>query len=147
MRFVLFLSVGILMFLSTNGLSLLVGFHPVLVVAWLFVSLVLCALGLYSLRIWSRLFYGVFELVAGMTITFVSINAYGAAQGREYVPIVGGGIFHRPPEGVLQLSSPEIALFGMLAAVYFLVSGLADVGEGLRDYPKLNALWQICFRR
>ncbi len=54
MRSLLFLPVGLLMFLLTNGLSSLVGFNPALVVAWLFVSLVFCAVGLYSLRQWSR---------------------------------------------------------------------------------------------
>jgi hypothetical protein len=121
---VFFLPAGILMFLLTNVLSALVGFHVALVVAWLFVSLVFCALGLYSLRLCSRLLYGALELVVGAAITLVAISAFGAAQSREYVPIIGGGIFHRSPEGVLQLSGPEIALFGMLVAVYVLVRGL-----------------------
>ena len=90
---VLFLPVGIFMFLLTNSLSLLVGFHAAFVVAWLFVSLVFCALGLYSLRLWSRLLYGALELVIGSAITLVAINAYATAQAREYVPIVGGGSF------------------------------------------------------
>lgn len=109
-------------------------------------SLVFCALGLYSLRLWSRLLYGALELVFGAIITLVAINAYAAAQSREYVPIVGG-VFHTPPQGVLHLSGPSVALFGMLVAVYVLVRGLDNFGEGLRDYPKLNARWQTCFRR
>lgn len=127
------------MFFTTNWLWALVGFHPSLAVAWLFVSLVFCAVGLYSLRLWSRLLYGVIELAVGAVITLVAINAYGVAQSREYVPIVGGGLFHTPPQGVLHLSGPSIALLGMLVAIYVLVRGLDNVGEGLGDYPKLNS--------
>jgi hypothetical protein len=143
---VLFLPAGFLMFFGTNSLWRLFGFHAALAVAWLFVSLVVIAVGLYSLRFWSRLLYGMIELVAGAAILLAAINAYGAAQGREYVPIVGGGLFHTRPQGILQLSGPQIALFGMLVAVYVLVRGLDNVGEGLRDHPKWNARWQRWFR-
>lgn len=144
---VLFLPLGILMIVTTNWLLALVGFHPSLAVTWLFVSLLLCSVGLYGLRIWSRLLYGVIELVAGAGITLVAINAYGAAQSREYVPIVGGGLYHTPPQGVLHLSGPSVALLGMLVAVYVLVRGLDNVGEGLGKHPKLNTWWQHCFRK
>jgi hypothetical protein len=144
---VLFLPAGILMFFLTNYLSLLVGFRIALVMAWLFVSLFLSALGLYSLRLYSRLLYGVIELGLGAAITLVAINAYGAAQSREYIPIAGGGVFHKTPEGVLQLNGPVVALFGMLAAIYILVRGLDNVGEGLKaSNPEWYARWQRCFR-
>jgi hypothetical protein len=140
---ILFLVAGLLMFFMTNRV---VGFRVGLVVPWLLLSLILCALGLYSLRLCSRLIYGVIEfLAAGVGGTLIAIDAYGAAQMREYVPIVGGGIYHRPPEGVLPWSGPTIALFGMLAAIYVLVQGLDDIGEGLRKHPKWHAQWQRCF--
>lgn len=144
---ILFLPLGILMFVATNWLWAIVGFHPSLAVTWFFVSLFLYAVGLYGLRIWSRLLYGVIELVAGAGITLVAINAYGAAQNREYVPIVGGGFYHTPPQGVLHLNGPSIALLGMLVAVYVLVRGLDNVGEGLGKHPKLNTWWQHCFHK
>lgn len=134
------------MFFATNYLARLVGFHAPLIIAWLLLSLVFCAVGLYGLRLWSRLLYGMVEIVVGVLITLAAINTYGVAQIREYVPIVGGGVFHRPPEGVLQLSGPNIALLGMLAAVYILVRGLDNVGEGLREHPKWGARWQRVFR-
>jgi hypothetical protein len=145
----LLLFIGILMFFLTNCLSSVVGFHVALVVTWLFFSLIFCALGLYILRLWSRLIYGVAELLFGGIITLVAISAYGVAQSREYVPIVGGGIFHKLPEGALQLSGPEVALFGMLAAIYVLVRGLDNVGEGLSELsnPEWHARWQRCFRK
>jgi hypothetical protein len=127
---VFLLPVGALMFFLTNRV---VGFQVGPVMTWLFVSLVLCAIGLYSLKLLSRLLYGFVELLFGAVITFVAINAYGAAQSREYVPIVGGGFFHRSPQGVLQLSEAQIALFGMLAAVFVLVRGFEDVRDGLRQ--------------
>lgn len=127
---VFLLPVGVLMFFMTNRV---VGFQVGPVMTWLFVSLVLCAIGLYSLKLLSRLLYGVVELLFGAVITFVAINAYGAAQSWEYVPIVGGGFFHRSPQGVLQLSEAQVALFGMLAAVFVLVRGFEDVRDGLRQ--------------
>ena len=142
----LLLPAGILMFFATNYLSRLVGFHAPLVVAWLFLSLLFCALGLYGLRLWSRLLYGMTEIALGFLITLAAVNTYGVAQTREYVPILGGGIFQRPSEGVLHLSGPTIALLGMLAAVYILVRGLDNIGEGLREYPKWGARWQRFFR-
>jgi hypothetical protein len=139
---ILFLPAGLLMFSETNQV---VGFHVGPVLTWLFFSLVFCTLGLYSLKLWSLLSYGITELLFGAAITFVAINAYGVAQSREYVPIVGGGFFHRSPQGVLQLSEAQIALFGMVAAIFVLVRGLDDVGKGLRKHPKANACWQRCF--
>ena len=139
---ILFLAAGLLMFFMTNRV---VGFQVGPVVTWLFFSLVFCALGLYSLKLWSRLLYGIAELLFGAAITFIAINAYGAAQSREYVPIVGDGFFHRSPQGVLQLSEAQIALFGILAAIYVLVRGFDDVGDGLRAYPKADACWQCFF--
>jgi hypothetical protein len=141
---ILFLPVGLLMFFETNRV---VGFRVGPVLTWLFFSLAFCALGLYSVKRWFLLLYGVVELLFGAAITFVAINAYGVAQSREYVPIVGDGFFHRSPQGVLQLSEAQIALFGMLAAIYVLVRGLDDVGTGLREHPKANACWQRCFGR
>ncbi|MGX4804003.1 hypothetical protein [Bradyrhizobium guangdongense] len=135
------------MFFATNYLTRLVGFHTPLIMAWLLFSLVFFAVGLYGLRLWSRLLYGMVEIVVGVLITLAAINTYGVAQTREYAPIVGGGVFHRPPEGVLQLSGPNIALLGMLAAVYLLVRGLDNVGEGLREgkHLRLGARWQRFF--
>jgi hypothetical protein len=132
MRGTFFLPIGILMFIATNWVSTLFGFHLWLVLPWVFVSLVCCALGLYGLKVWSRLVYGVVEFVFGMFISVVAISAYGGAQENEFRPIMGtNGFFHNLPEGVLNLTGPEIALFGMLAAVYVMVSGLDNAGEGL----------------
>ena len=126
------LPLGVVMFAESNLLWRLVTYNQHVAVAWLFVSLVLCALGLYSLKMWSRLVYGALELGVGATITLGAINAYGVAQDHEITPIVGVGFFHKRPEGVFQLSGPEVALFAMLAAVYIMVRGLDNIGEGLR---------------
>ena len=111
----------------------IVGFQAKSAVTWLFVSIVFVAFGMFGLKLFSRLLYGLVELAFGAGITFVAINAYGAAQSREYVPIVGGGLFHRAPQGVLQLSEAQIALFGMLAAIFVLARGFEDVRDGLRQ--------------
>jgi hypothetical protein len=127
------LPLGVLMFFTTNGLWELFGFHPRVATASLFVSLIFCAFGLYALREWSRLIYGIVELAIGAAIMLAALNAYGVAQNHEVGYIIGGGIFHKSPEGVLQLSGPQIALFGMLVAIYFLVRSFDNIGEGLRQ--------------
>ncbi len=127
-----FLSLGVVMFFGTSGLWKLIGFHPHIAVAWVSVSLILCALGLYALREWSRLTYGLVELAFGVAITVVAVNAYGVAQDHDIGQILGGGIFHMRPEGTLQLTGPQIALFGMLAAIYVLVRAFDNIGEGVR---------------
>jgi hypothetical protein len=87
------------------------------------------------------------ELASGVVIMLGAINSYSAALGRENVPIVGGGIFHRAPEGWLHWSAPSVALFGVAAAIYILVRGLDNVGEGLRESnPGWYGKWQRCFR-
>jgi hypothetical protein len=146
MTIALFLLAGIVMFLLTNWFSSLVGPHTELVVVGLVVGLSLFAIGLYSLRARFRLLYGLLELASGV-VMLGAINSYSAALGRENVPIVGGGIFHRPPEGWLHWSAPSVSLLGVAAAVYILVRGLDNVGEGLSELsnPKWSAMWQRCF--
>jgi hypothetical protein len=118
-------------------------------VALLVTGLLVVAVGLYALRVRFRLLYGLLELAVGIIIALGAINAYIAALGRENVPIVGGGIWHRPPEGWLHWSSPSIAFLAVLGAVYILVRGLDNIGEGLNELsnPKWCAVWDWCFRR
>jgi hypothetical protein len=108
---------------------------------------ILVSLVLYILRARHRLLYGSLEFAFGLLIMLGAVNSYSAAVGREDVPIVGGGIFHRPPEGWLHWRPSSVALFGVAAAVYILVRGLDNVGEGLREsHPEWYARWQRCFR-
>lgn len=138
---VAFLPLGIVMFFETNQF---VGFRDGPVLTWLFFSFVLCAVGLYSLKRGSLVAYGLTQVLFGAAITFVAINAYSVAQ--RCMLIVGGyGCYRKPPQGTLQLNEVQIAVFGMLAAIYVIVRGLDDVGKGLRKHPKANACWQRCF--
>jgi hypothetical protein len=116
-------------------------------VAMFLLAGIVIALCLYILRARARLLYGLLELASGVVIMLGAINSYSAALGRENVPIVGGGIFHRAPEGWLHWSAPSVALFGVAAAIYILVRGLDNVGEGLRESnPGWYGKWQRCFR-
>ena len=137
-RMMFFMPAGVLMFISTNCLPLLVGVR----LPWMFLSLVFLAIGLYGVRTWSRLAYGGLEVLFGFAIMLFALNALGAAQDREWLPIVGGGIFHRRPEGPLLLSGPAIAAFGFVPAIYFVVRGLDNVTAGLRKHPKWSAVWE-----
>jgi hypothetical protein len=100
---------------------------------------------LYVLQLRSRLSYGLIELALAALFIASALNSYTVALGREFVPIVGGGIFQRPPEGWLHWSGPSIASLQIAAAVYVLVRGLDNVGEGLADLS--NPKWAIYWRR
>jgi hypothetical protein len=114
-----------------------------MVVALFVIVGLLFALGLYTLRSRYRLTYGLIEIVSGVVIMLGAINSSSAALGRENVITVGGDIFHRPPEGWLHWSVPTVALLGVAAAIYILVRGLDNIGDGLSEvHPKLHAKWQ-----
>jgi hypothetical protein len=109
-------------------------------------ALVFVALAFYATRERWRLFYGLLELSIGIFILLGALNNYTVVMSREYVPIVGGGIFHRPPEGWLHWSATGAALLPVAAAVYILVRGLDNIGEGLEQLsPTLSKLWQYVF--
>jgi hypothetical protein len=64
------------MLISTNWLPLLVGVR----FPWMFLSFFFSAIGLYGVRRWSRLVYGLVEVLFGFVIMVVAINALGAAR-------------------------------------------------------------------
>jgi hypothetical protein len=66
---------------------------------------IVIALCLYILRARARLLYGLLELASGVVVMLGAINSYSAVLGRENVPIVGGGIFHRGARGMATLES------------------------------------------
>jgi hypothetical protein len=146
MTIIIFWAAAVLAFLLSNYLVLLVGFGR-LVGLCLAISLSLTAIALYGMRARSRLVYGVLELVVGFLILLGGINAYSIARGREFVPIVGGGVFHRPPEGWFHWNATYASLLPVLAAIYILVRGLDNVGEGLDQLsnPKWATRWRRAF--
>jgi hypothetical protein len=85
------------------------------------------------------------ELAVGFLILLGGINAYSVARGREFVPIIGGGLFHRPPEGWFHWNATYASLLPVLAAIYVLVRGLDNVGEGLDQLS--NRRWAEKWRR
>jgi len=137
MTIIAFAVAAAFVFLLSNYLVLWTGFGP-LVAFSLAISLTLLAIALYGVRARSRLLYGLLELVVGFVILLGGINAYSIARGREYVPLVGGGILHRPPEGWLHWNATYASLLPVLAAIYVLVRGLDNVGEGWIICPTRN---------
>jgi hypothetical protein len=146
MTFIIFLAAAVLVFLLSNYLVLLVGFGS-LVTFCVAISLLLLAIALYDVRARYRLLYGILELAVGFLILLGSINAYSIARGREFVPIVGGGVFHRPPEGWLHWNATYTSLLPIVAAIYILVRGFDNVGEGLDQLsnPKWATRWRRVF--
>jgi hypothetical protein len=91
--------------------------------------------------------YGLVEIASGIFIMLGAINSYSAALGREHVPVVGGGMYHRPAEGWFHWNASSVALLAVGAAIYILVRGLDNVGEGLREWrPEWHVRWQRLFR-
>jgi hypothetical protein len=134
------------MWLHAEHLASGSGPHPESVY-WLALSLVSVGFGLYGLRERFRLLYGLLELAIGGAILLGALNNLTAIMGREYVPIVGGGVFHRPPEGWLQWNTSSAALLPVAAAVYIIVRGLDNVGEGFHQLrnPLWASIWRLAF--
>jgi hypothetical protein len=148
MTFIWFLSGGIVM-LATLIFSLLRFQIELLMVAYLAVSFCFIAIGLYGLRERFRLLYGLTELLFGLFIMFGSINAISIAERRENIPIIGGGVWHRPPGGVLHISEAWVAWLGVIASVYILVRAMDNIGEGLKllSNQKWSMIWQRIFSK
>jgi hypothetical protein len=146
MAILFFLGAGIAMWLHAEQLARGSGPHPDSVY-WLAVALVSVAFALYGLRERFRLIYGLLELAIGAVILLGALNSYTATIGRQYVPIVGGGVFVRPPEGWLQWNANSSALLAVLAAVYIIVRGLDNVGEGFHQLrsPLWTRIWRFAF--
>jgi hypothetical protein len=111
--------------------------------------LILVAVGLYWLRERYRLAYGSIELAFGVILLGVVVNSLSVAQSRACAPIIGGGIFCKPPEGALQLYPTVSAWIAVAAAVYIMVRGLDNFGEGLAQLsnPKWHTKWRQVFSR
>jgi hypothetical protein len=56
-------------------------------------------------------------------------------------------MWHRPPEGWLQWDATWVALLPVAAAVYILVRGLDNLGEGLDELsnPAWRRRWRFVF--
>jgi hypothetical protein len=105
----------------------------------LILMLLLTAVLLYWLRERFRLIYGGIELVFGFILLAVVVNSLSAAQSRACLPIIGGEILCRPSEGALRLDPPTSAWLAVAAAVYIIVRGLDNFGEGLGQLS--NQTW------
>jgi hypothetical protein len=81
----------------------------------------------------ARLLYGLIETVAGLgAIVAALLNAIRLLSG--------------PPEESLFVGQNRfIALFLLAAAIYVLVRGLDNIGEGLRDGSKAQRRWNSIF--
>jgi|SoiMethySBSTD1v2_1073268.scaffolds.fasta_scaffold30809_1 hypothetical protein len=107
-----------------------------LAVAGSTLCLVCFAMTLYIIRRSMRLLYGCIEVAASIGIIVMSIPAAVQLLDRQ---IPSGQAVIVPWENGL-------AAFGLVAAsVYVLVRGLDNVGEGLKQYPRWEAVWDFVF--
>jgi hypothetical protein len=138
------------LFVLWFGVFLLVQLGAAHTAALVYVTVVgfgFVAAALYALRSSHRLVFGLIEVIFGMVILAIAANSYYAAEAKEFIPIVGGGLFRRPPEGLLHIRSTSVSWFQMAAAIYVLVRGFDNVGVGLRrsENPKWNRRWRRVF--
>jgi hypothetical protein len=106
--------------------------------AWLLLSLWtmgLASLGifLYMMRREARLLYGLIETAAGLGgIVAALLNAIRLLSG--------------PPEANRFVGQNRfVALFSLAAAIYVVVRGLDNIGEGLHDGSKAHSWWNSIF--
>ena len=126
---ILFIAAGF--HISNNGLSF-PGAVWILLSLW---TLGLASLGvfLYMMRREARLLYGVIETLAGLgAIVAALLNT---------IRLLGGP----PDENLFAGQNRFIALFLLAAAVYVVVRGLDNIGEGLRNGSKAESRWNSIF--
>jgi hypothetical protein len=104
----------------------------VLLFAWV-TGFIFVGIGLYVVRRGARLIYGVLETMAGIgAIVAALINSIR--------------IFATKPEENLFIGQNRfIAVFLVAAAIYVLVRGLDNIGEGLADGSPAQRRWNTIF--
>jgi hypothetical protein len=144
MVIVLFWIAAIVFWLRAETLERQVGPGPI-PIYWLAAGLCCVAFALYGIRERVRLLYGLLEIAIGSFILLGAVNSYTDVMGHEFTPVIGGGMFHRPPQGWLHWDATSASLLPIAAAVYILVRGLDNVGEGLAQLS--NPVWTRWWRR
>jgi hypothetical protein len=93
-------------------------------------SVGLCFLGfaLYALRIWNRLLYGILEVFIALGAILAAVSIY------LFRTQAGSGGFQTP-----------LDVLPIAAAVYVLVRGLDNMGEGFRKKGHTPAWWSWMF--
>jgi hypothetical protein len=107
-------------------------FIKVSLFSWAF-GLVASGIGLYALRRSARLAYGIVEVVVSLAVI-----AFTFERSLEMVGIQGA-TSRFLPENI------PSAIVVAMAAVYVMVRGLDNVGEGLKPYPQALAMWEEVF--
>jgi hypothetical protein len=106
----------------------------ILLALWCWV-LALAVIGayLYFLRCRYRLAYGIIEIVAALGIVTVSLITTVSVNVRPTT------------DYVLWWASSFSPWLQLAAAIYILVRGLDNIGEGLKVYPRASRIWRRVF--
>jgi hypothetical protein len=103
-----------------------------LFISWVMASLSI-AVVLYMIRREARLVYGIMEALFGIgTILGTLLNLIAIQSRIEQNQLFAG-------------QDRFTAFFLIFAAIYVLVRGFDNVGEGLRKYPDVYARWNSAF--
>jgi hypothetical protein len=90
-------------------------------------------IGLYMMRRGARLIYGILETIAGIgAIAAALINAIRI-------------LATKPEENLFIGQNSFVAFFLLAAAIYVLVRGLDNIGEGLTDGSTAQKRWNAIF--
>ncbi|MBZ9975509.1 hypothetical protein [Mesorhizobium sp. BR-1-1-10] len=95
-----------------------------------YLTFIVFGIVLYWMRENQRWLYGLVEIAAALALVFITLFFLG----------VGGP---KPDVGTNIYTIPFVThLLQMLAAIYFLVRGLDNLGQGLRKFPVWNRRWR-----
>jgi hypothetical protein len=104
----------------------------VLLIVWV-TGLIFVGIGLYMVRRGARLIYGILETMAGVgAIVAALINTIRI-------------LATKPEESFFIGQNRFVAFFLLAAAIYVLVRGLDNIGEGLADGSKAQRKWNAIF--
>jgi hypothetical protein len=106
-------------------------------IAWVIapwaLGVIYLGVGLYLMRRAARLLYGIVEVIAAVALTTVTFV--------QSIIVLG---IKRPDE-VFSGQGDITAILQVAAALYVLVRGLDNIGEGLKKYPKAESMWTAIF--
>lgn len=146
---ILFVPRILLMAFLAFGEPELVRGYPALAV--IIMGLIIVAGGLYVLRNTHRIWYGALEMGVGVLLMISAVSTYVELLLNDtlHFNFSDHAVEHQPHvQGYLGLQSTSLAILQVAAAIYVLIRGLDNFGEGLRSssHSKWTLLWARVFQ-
>jgi len=115
------------------------------------VGLIIIAVGLYIFRNTHRIWYGSFEIAVGFLLMISAVSTYAELYINETIQFNFSDVpdhFKPQTQGLFGWRSTTVAMLQIAAAIYVLIRGLDNLGEGLRasSHSKWKLLWSRVFQ-